>query len=267
MQVPSNQQIRQALHVSYKLQVVAVAAMTKWQSALLALLKQSYLMTLKIIQDNLPDAAKKNRRNIWMTQLQELVEGAEFRANFQLILDEVLAKRTSSSKGRTVDEMLLRKEAIFRFLKRRNQSAVNMLTEMGIKDFDETYNILDLGEVVDKVSRQLSESTDTLRLLAREQAAELEQRGILVKAPYLPPIANNKRYTLVLDLDETLLHFEELDEHEHQLSIRPGADSFLTLMSLHFEVVIFTAGTEDYADWALSYLESAQPAISHRLYR
>ena len=85
---------------------------------------------------------------------------------------------------------------------------------------------------------------------------------------------------MVLDLDETLLHFEEvstnfsiiifilikLNENEGQLSIRPGADSFLKLMSNHFEIVIFTAGTEEYADWALSFLENVG-CIKYRLYR
>jgi hypothetical protein len=37
-------------------------------------------------------------------------------------------------------------------------------------------------------------------------------------------------------------------------------------MSQHFELVIFTAGTEDYANWALDYLENVS-CISHRLYR
>ena len=36
-------------------------------------------------------------------------------------------------------------------------------------------------------------------------------------------------------------------------------------MAKYFEVVIFTAGTEEYADWALSFLENVN-CISHRLY-
>ena len=45
----------------------------------------------------------------------------------------------------------------------------------------------------------------------------------LVKAPYLndQPL---KPYTLVLDLDETLLHYYEKSEYEGELKIRPGAD-------------------------------------------
>ena len=37
-------------------------------------------------------------------------------------------------------------------------------------------------------------------------------------------------------------------------------------MSEHFEIVIFTAGTKKYADWALSLLKNSN-CISHRLYR
>jgi len=85
-------------------------------------------------------------------------------------------------------------------------------------------------------------------------------------APYLRPKDNQSPYTLVLDLDETLLHFEEINDNEGQLSIRPGADSFLKLLSQYFEIVIFTAGTEEYADWALSFMENYS-CITHRLYR
>ena len=77
----------------------------------------------------------------------------------------------------------------------------------------------------------------------------MESRGTLIKAPYFLQLPA-KQYTLVLDLDETLLHFADADE-ESQLFIRPGADGFLALMAQYFEVVIFTAGTPEYADWAL----------------
>jgi CTD small phosphatase-like protein 2 len=46
-------------------------------------------------------------------------------------------------------------------------------------------------------------------------------------------------YTLVLDLDETLIHYIELNEG--YFLIRPGAREFLEAMSKIYEVVIFTA--------------------------
>ncbi len=76
----------------------------------------------------------------------------------------------------------------------------------------------------------------------------------------------NKPYTLVLDLDETLLHYFEKNEVEGELKIRPGADEFLALMSNYFEVVIFTAAMQDYADWALDHFENSH-LIKGRFYR
>ena len=79
----------------------------------------------------------------------------------------------------------------------------------------------------------------------------------------VPPV---KPYTLVLDLDETLLHFFEKNEIEGELKIRPGADEFLASMSRYYEVVIFTAAMQDYADWALEHFENSK-YITARFYR
>jgi TFIIF-interacting CTD phosphatase-like protein len=61
-----------------------------------------------------------------------------------------------------------------------------------------------------------------------------------VEAPYVKD-KPTKDYTLVLDLDETLLHYFEKSEYEGELRIRPGADEFLKLLSEHYEIIIFTA--------------------------
>ena len=45
-------------------------------------------------------------------------------------------------------------------------------------------------------------------------------------------------------------------------------EEFLTTLSQWYEIVIFTAGIADYADWALSLLGDFIPrTITHRLYR
>ena len=72
-----------------------------------------------------------------------------------------------------------------------------------------------------------------------------------VKVPFLPPLNSNKQYTLVLDLDETLVHYYE---EKNTVLIRPYASTFLQQMAQYYEIVIFTAGTKDYADWALAHL-------------
>ena len=87
-----------------------------------------------------------------------------------------------------------------------------------------------------------------------------------VKPPFLGPPSNpNKIFTLVVDLDETLVHYVE-EENRAFVQVRPYAEYFLTEMGKYFEIVIFTAAAEDYADIVLSELDKNN-AIDYKLYR
>ena len=87
-----------------------------------------------------------------------------------------------------------------------------------------------------------------------------------VKPPYLPPLDTKKyKYSLILDLDETLVHYIE-EENRAYVQVRPYADFFLNEMAKYFELVIFTAAAEDYADIVLNELDKNK-AINYKLYR
>jgi CTD small phosphatase-like protein 2 len=85
-----------------------------------------------------------------------------------------------------------------------------------------------------------------------------------VHAPFLPTL-KSQTFTLVLDLDETLVHYFEVGGEGNFLR-RPGCEQFLEDASKYFEIVIFTAALQDYADWVLDQLDPSG-CISHRLYR
>ena len=70
-------------------------------------------------------------------------------------------------------------------------------------------------------------------------------------------------YTLVLDLDETLVHF---DQRRRNYRARPHATAFLREMAKYYELVIFTAGLKEYADWILDDFDKLK-CIRYRLYR
>ena len=75
-----------------------------------------------------------------------------------------------------------------------------------------------------------------------------------VMPPFLPKIDSEKyKYTLVLDLDETLVHYVE-EENSAYVQVRPYADYFLKELSKHFEIVLFTAAEEDYTNIVLNEL-------------
>lgn len=102
---------------------------------------------------------------------------------------------------------------------------------------------------------------------------------------HLPPKSNDNKNkkTLILDLDETLVHsgFTIVPNHPPDITInveienkihnvyilvRPGAEEFLEKMSKIFEIVIFTASLSKYANPLLDKLDSKK-LCSFRLFR
>ena len=87
-----------------------------------------------------------------------------------------------------------------------------------------------------------------------------------VKPPFLPKMDTQRyKYTLVLDLDETLVHYIE-EENSAYVQVRPYADYFLKELSKYFEIVLFTAAEEDYTDIVLKELNKNN-YINHVLCR
>ncbi|XVF25588.1 hypothetical protein REPUB_Repub13aG0224900 [Reevesia pubescens] len=98
----------------------------------------------------------------------------------------------------------------------------------------------------------------------------------------LPPLVSDKKRTIVLDMDETLVHSSpdrppltydfmvkpivaDVIMNFYVLK-RPGVDEFLEAISKKYEVVVFTAGLKPYASLVLDILDP-KGLISHRLYR
>ncbi|KAG0465479.1 hypothetical protein HPP92_019643 [Vanilla planifolia] len=99
----------------------------------------------------------------------------------------------------------------------------------------------------------------------------------------LPPPSVPGRITIVLDLDETLVHsrvgvppdrydfvvhpsIEGLEMTFYVLK-RPGVDELLHAASESFEVVIYTAGLKEYASLVIDQLDPGGGMVTHRLYR
>ncbi|CAO3581015.1 unnamed protein product [Absidia cylindrospora] len=100
-----------------------------------------------------------------------------------------------------------------------------------------------------------------------------------------------KGKTLVLDLDETLVHSVRLGSQEadnivnscikrkqievqgekqsllYQVYKRPHVDFFLKTISQWYKVVIFTASMSEYADPVIDWLDQDQTMVSHRYFR
>ena len=75
----------------------------------------------------------------------------------------------------------------------------------------------------------------------------------MVHPPYLPPHNDPNKYTLVLDLDETLVHYYEIGS-QGTFNVRPGVDIFLKEMAELYDVVIFTAAMQDVSRFSIKLI-------------
>ena len=109
---------------------------------------------------------------------------------------------------------------------------------------------------------------------------------------YLPPIKSYYKYTLVLDLDETLVFFQKDNDliyntyntysynsnNRSTLILRPGLMDFLLKMKPLYELVLFSFGTKEYVEHILfgtkeyvehilSVIEKKEKIFEYVLYR
>ncbi|CAD8122575.1 unnamed protein product [Paramecium sonneborni] len=131
------------------------------------------------------------------------------------------------------------------------------MAQMYINHFIQTYGIL-----------------QKLKVLKQPQSYEILNK---IK----PQIIKQK--TLVIDLDETLVHYNESTlmpkdlvininlnnglTINAEISVRPYAQQFLQNLAQHFEIMIYTASNEDYANQIIDYLDPTQQLVKYRFYR
>jgi len=126
-------------------------------------------------------------------------------------------------------------------------------------------------------SDQLSSINTTPLIEQKRSKSRKGKRGLL------PPIHPNDegKKCLVLDLDETLVHSSfravpgadfvipvQIEDVVHFVYVakRPGVDEFLVEMAKYYEIVIYTASLNKYADPLLDLLDP-QRTIRSRLFR
>jgi Dullard-like phosphatase family protein len=148
---------------------------------------------------------------------------------------------------------------------------INNDKKINIKE-KEINNLID-QEKISKLLMNKEKREKSRRKASKKKKGILDERIInkdtlippeCTQVPYIPEKINNKQKTLVIDLDETLVHsyFEKEPPYNPDISydieiagitihistlIRPGTYQFLEKLSNIYEIVIFTASLSQYA--------------------
>ena len=196
---------------------------------------------------------RENSQNIWVNKLQNLIK------NYY-------------PEKRTTNEIFEEIEIL-----------CNKLTENLFPLILKKYNKIKISEIYNKIN--ILSQDDLQRLFLDKIFINMNLNGSIIASssyfkenkniindfvpiPYLKNISN-KKYTLILDLDETLIHFKghPNDDSSGILQFRPFLSEFLSAVENYYELVIFTAATQDYADPIINAIEQKGVNFDYRLYR
>ncbi|CAD8202117.1 unnamed protein product [Paramecium octaurelia] len=139
----------------------------------------------------------------------------------------------------------------------KGEQVDTFMAQMYINHFIQTYEILQKSKMLNQ--------PETYQILPKIKSQTIRQK------------------TLVIDLDETLVHCNEsclmpkdLEINinlnngfivKAEISVRPHTQQFLQNMAKHFEIMIYTASNEDYANQIIDYLDPTKELVKYRFYR
>ena len=221
---------------------------------------QNFLLILSFLLSRLPpDTAASS----WTHNLQLLIQSKKVRKGKRIDNSDLMRHNNETISN------IVKNVCRMNILRNTNQKAraYRLIVLAGLQ----IMRLID-SIPLENVRNIMQQALDDIAFQGREplkpirSAEDMNEEADLphVEAPFLPPL-KDKMYTLILDLDETLVHYIE-DETTGQYTPRPGLQDFLSQLSQYYELTVFTAAMQEYADWVLDEIDT-EHCITHRLYR
>ena len=227
--------------------------------SLIDLLKLNYKNLILICEYILQKISKESIGNIWVFKLSAIVKESKYNDYTSQILkayNMTLVEKISYNTNIILQNL--------RYLLKNIKTKKNgILTGIFKKIKDKTYEEINIffRENIFRISNINGSILGSIFLLKNTNFRPVPNPYVRTK--------NNKEYSLVLDLDETLIHFKPQNNGEDGgiLRVRPGINEFLDEVGKYYELIVFTTATQDYADVLIDAIEEDKIYFEHRFYR
>ena len=226
------------------------------------IIKYNHKNLIIIYEHILSKVSAESKSNVWVFKLQELINNYNKLNNDD---DYVSNKKNKeiSPINKIIYNMTVIVQNIRVLLKNYKTQKTELLTSIFKKINDKSYEEINTF-FRDNILRVDNVNGSVLASVFLKDNEYFQTEA----APYIKT-KNTKPYSLVLDLDETLVHFKMNSDEENEglLQIRPGVVPFLEKVGQYYELIIFTAATQEYGDLLIDAIEENNLYFEHRFYR
>ena len=225
-------------------------------SKLLEIMELNYNNLMRMFQQVINNMEDENQNNPWIKKLLNIFENYSKKENFFIYNDDILL--ISGKIKHNNENINLKIQNILNYYRTDNNTLLmNYYLQLKTKTYEDL-NYLFQNEILERENEEGS-------LIA---SLYLKDNAIFppVSPPYLKT-PNFKKYTLVLDLNETLVNFKIKKGREGYVRLRPFLFGFLEEVSQFYELIIFTLATEAYTNSVIGAIENDKKYFDYIFYR
>jgi Dullard-like phosphatase family protein len=200
--------------------------------------------------------SSENKDNIWVLKLQELVN------NFKISqINESQSNYSSSPINKINNKTNMLRQKIKNILMNYSTEFSHLLSNFFISLESKTYE-----EINDFFRLNILRVNNFEGSIMASSYLKKNKYFEPIPAPYITE-PSNKPYTLVLDLDETLVNFKIKSSKEGTLRARPFLFGFLEEMGHYYELIVWTSATEAYANTLIDAIEFEKTYFDYVFFR
>ena len=225
-------------------------------SKLLEIMELNYNNLMRMFQQVINNMEDENQNNPWIKKILNIFENYSKKENFFIYNDDILL--ISGKIKHNNENISLKIQNILNYYRTDNNTLLmNYYLQLKTKTYEDL-NYLFQNEILERENEEGS-------LIA---SLYLKDNAIFppVSPPYLKT-PNFKKYTLVLDLNETLVNFKIKKGREGYVRLRPFLFGFLEEVSQFYELIIFTLATEAYTNSVIGAIENDKKYFDYIFYR
>ena len=223
---------------------------------LLELIYYNHNNLMIICEYILTKIAPENKGNVWALKLQEIVNNSkmnqmkEIKNNYSLSPINKIKNNTNKIKQKIINIFLNYQTPPSHILK-------NFFINLESKSYE---------EINDFFRNNILRENNFEGSIVASSYLKKNKYFKPFPAPYITE-PSTKPYTLILDLDETLVNFKIKSSKEGTLRARPFLFGFLEEMGHYYELIIWTSATEAYANSLIDAIEFEKQYFDYVLFR